>query len=99
MERLFEKPPCGRCQTLKGDKFDPADCIKCVPTAFDENEDALMIYPIVADQYIVGMSGVIAINHEAVHRAMDLYEIEDKRTCFEKVLKLSRYFIAKSRGD
>lgn len=44
----------------------------------------------VQDQYIVGMGGAVAINQMAIHAAMDLYEIEDRKTCFEKVVMVSR---------
>ena len=45
---------------------------------------------VVQDQYIVGMSGAVAINQMAIHAAMDLYEIADRRSCFEKVVLVSR---------
>jgi len=56
-----------------------------------------MIYNLCQDQFIMGFNGPVAINHEAVHRAMDLYEVAEKRDCFEKVLLLARHFIAEMR--
>jgi hypothetical protein len=47
----------------------------------------------------MGWNGPVAINHLAVHAAMELYEVEDKKDCFEKVLKLSYHFIAEARED
>jgi hypothetical protein len=61
-----------------------------------ENEDAERIYFMVRGQVIISpMGNTIAINQLAIHAAMDLYEVFDRRDCFEKVLKLSQHFIAK----
>ena len=51
----------------------------------------------VQDQYIVGMGGAVAINQLAIHAAMELYEIEDKKTCFEKVVMLTRVILKKEK--
>jgi len=51
----------------------------------------------VQDQYIVGMGGAVAINQLAIHAAMELYEIEDKKTCFEKVVMLTREILKKEK--
>ena len=95
MERLFSKPPCDRCKILKGNKFDQEDCKECLPDALPENEDAIKIYSLVHNQFIMGPRGPISLNHEPIHRAMELYEVEDKQGCFEKILKLSYYFMEK----
>ena len=61
-----------------------------------ENEDAEKIYFMVRDQVIINpIGGVVAINQLAIHAAMDLYEVFDKKDCFEKVIKLGQYFISK----
>ena len=41
------------------------------------------------------MNGPIAIDQNAIHNAMELYEIENRQQCFEKVLILSKHFISK----
>jgi hypothetical protein len=41
---LAEKPDCSICKTLKGDSFDWADCIICIPNQMEENVDAEKIY-------------------------------------------------------
>jgi len=65
-----------------------------------ENEDAERIFFMVQDQYIMGgMGGPIALNQIAIHEAMSLYGIMDKQDTFEKVLTLSRYFIAKMNEE
>lgn len=56
-----------------------------------ENEDAIFIYMIVHDQLIAGFDSQI-LNHAAVHSAMELYNIQDRKSCFEKVLMLARHF-------
>lgn len=56
-----------------------------------------MIYFLVRDQYIIAPGGVVALNQMAIHAAMELYEIDERTSCFEKVLKLYNYFIKKDR--
>jgi len=51
----------------------------------------------VRDQYIMSMGGAVAINQMAVHAAMDLYQIEDRKTCFEKVVMVSRAILSDDR--
>lgn len=48
---------------------------------------------------IVGMAGAVALNQMAIHRAMELYEIEDRRGCFEKVIALGRHFVRKQAEE
>jgi len=43
----------------------------------------------------MGYSGPISVNHQAIHEAMRLYEIENKKDCFEKVLFMSQYWLKK----
>jgi len=71
------------------------DCKACVPPLLPENEDAEFIYFKVEDQVIFGMGGAVALNQMAIHSAMDLYEIEDRQDCFEKVVVVGRHMIAK----
>jgi len=97
MERLYSKPPCARCQQLKGERFDPEDCKVCVPDSLPENEDAHRIFWAVRKQYIMSWNGPIDINHEAIHKAMDLYEIKDKKDCFEKVTAIAEHIITMMR--
>jgi len=51
----------------------------------------------VQDQYIMGMGGAVAINQMAIHAAMDLYQIEDRITCFEKVVMVCRKILKDDR--
>ena len=45
----------------------------------------------------MGNKGPIAINHQAIHEAMRLYEVTNKQQCFEKVLFLSQEWLARIR--
>jgi hypothetical protein len=58
-----------------------------------ENLDAWRIYAVVSGQLIMGPGGPVDISHDAIYRAMDLYEVENKRRCFERVTKLGRHLI------
>lgn len=94
------KADCEVCKRLKGDKFDSNDCKDCLPELMDENKDAARVYLLCRDQAIMApMGGPVALNHMAVHEAMRLYEVEDRRGCFEKVLKVFQHFLEKSREE
>jgi hypothetical protein len=62
-----------------------------------ENEDAANIFYIVQSQFIMGPSGPIAINQMAIHAAMELYNIQNRQKCFQKVSQLSRWHIDRIR--
>ncbi len=68
-------------------------CEKCREEAFEENNDAIKIFFLIRYQLIMGMNGAVDISHEAIHRAMELYEIAHRQECFEKVLTLSRWWL------
>ena len=75
-----EKPPCETCRE----------------EALEENSDALRIFFLIRYQLIMNsMGGAVDIRHEAIHRAMELYRIENRQRCFEKVLTLSRWWLEK----
>ena len=66
-----------------------------MPDIDPENIDAEQIYMAVQDQYIMGPAGPVGISQEAIHKAMDLYGIEFRVDCFEKVVNLTRHLINK----
>jgi hypothetical protein len=96
-------PTCDGCREIYRQKDVAAGppCDTCREEPLEENDDALRIFFLVKDQVIMGMSGPVAINHQAVHEAMRLYRIRNRRECFEKVLTLSRWWIGEMRekGD
>jgi hypothetical protein len=53
------------------------------------------------DQLIfAGMGGMpVAVNQLAIHKTMELYEIEDRVATFEKVVKVSRHIIGKQNEE
>lgn len=93
---------CDQCRSMHGERSPPNDppCETCWVELKKENEDALQIFYVIQDQFLMGQNGPIAINHLAIHSAMELYGIQNRRDCFEKVLRLSRWNIEKinSRG-
>lgn len=91
------KPPCHRCKGLKGDKWSEEDCLTCVPSLWPVNEDAEKIYLVVQDQYIMSFGGPVALNQPAIHEAMKLYDIVDRRDVFEKVVAVGRDMVAEQR--
>ena len=90
---MQEKPDCELCEELKQNK--PTPCDKCLPELMPENLEAWKIYVVCSGQLIVGSGGPIDINHQAVHEALRLYDIQDKRGCFERVILIARHMIAK----
>lgn len=44
-----------------------------------------------------GMGGQVAINHMAIHAAIDLYGVADKQSCFEKVVMVYRAVLKDER--
>ena len=65
-----------------------------MPELMPENITAYFIYSVVSGQLIVGPGGPVDISHDAIHRAMELYNVEDKLTCFERVTHLARHMIS-----
>jgi len=41
----------------------------------------------------MGFNGPVSIDQNAIHNAMNLYEIKNKKECFEKVRILGRWWI------
>ena len=41
----------------------------------------------------MGPGGPVGINHNSIYRAMDLYGVENRKDCFEKVLILSAHIL------
>ena len=76
---------CVGCRDLYGARKPPENppCDTCKPEYYQENADAIKIFFLVKDQFIMAASGPMAIDHGAIHAAMSLYGIDDRRTCFE----------------
>ena len=74
-------------------------CKTCYIGPLPENEDALKIWSIVKDQYIMGMNGPVTLNQNAIHNAMSLYEVKNRKECFEKVLGLGHWWVKRVREN
>ncbi len=86
---------CEACKEVYGD--DQEKCSDCKPEYLEENAEAIYIFFLVRNQLIMGYSGPVDINHLAIHSAMNLYEIKEKKDCFEKILFMGSYWLNKIR--
>lgn len=90
---MEEKISCEVCEHFADKKNRPTPCQECLPELMPENYEAWHIYTIISGQLIMGQAGPIDIDHNALHRAMDLYGVEDKRDCFERVCTVARHML------
>lgn len=81
---------------MSGKQKEYIDCADCpyildAPELMNENVESVRVWHLVQGQRIVaGMTGItIDINHLAVWEILDRYGIEDKITCFEKILVIA----------
>jgi len=90
-------PICGKCRKQYQRRNPPEDppCKTCYIEPLPENEEAIRIFPIVKNQFIMGMNGPISFLQPAIHSAMDIYDIKNKQQCFEKLLALEPWWIKK----
>lgn len=73
-------------------------CNTCRPVLLPENQDAVSVYFVTRNQVITaGMGEVIDISIPAVKIVMDLYGVEDQKSCFQKVLHLFHEFRPKEK--
>lgn len=66
-------------------------------TPMPRNADALKIFMVVRDQLIISANGPVGLNHVAIHEAMKLYEVKDKKNCFWRILQLGDWWIERNR--
>ena len=72
----------------------------CIPFLMENNQEAISVYSMVTNQIIVtGMGNVIDIDFKAIDFIMNLYDIQNKKICFEKVVLLFRHFLDESKGQ
>jgi hypothetical protein len=90
---MEEKPRCDVCEHFADRESRPTPCRECLPELMLENSDVWRIYAMVSGQLIIGAAGPLGINHNAIHKAMELYEIENKRDCFERVCAISEHML------
>lgn len=62
-----------------------------------DNEDAIKVFSVVQDQYIMAEGVPVAINQLAIHAVIDLYHIKNRIECFHKVLSLAQWHLKETR--
>ena len=100
-------PPCETCKKFyskKGRKQPRCGSKKCgkgiVEPLLEENEDAIFVFGQVRNQAIYGGMDAVPIDLrlDAVKFVMDLYDIENPRECYEKVIKAWHHVAAIDRS-
>lgn len=67
-----------------------------MPPLMEENREAARVYMAVCNQFVMApMGGPVDIDFRAIEVAMDIYSVQDRRACFEKVVALARRRIAR----
>lgn len=90
---MRKKPSCDVCERINSKAGRETPCKDCLPPLYEENRDAVKIYMLVQDQVRISpMGGIVGLDHNAVHAALELYEIADRRRVFEQVLQLAAEF-------
>jgi len=74
-------------------------CEECLPELWDCNKDSWQVYAACNGQFIMGFGGAVALNHLAVWKYMDEYQIEDRVAVFEKVMAVSNEMIKKMHDE
>ena len=87
---------CDQCRLMYSERNPPGEppCEACWVETDPKNIDALKIFNIVRNQFIMGTGGPIDINQIAIHSAMELYGIKNRQKCFIKVLQLAQQRIS-----
>jgi hypothetical protein len=88
---MAKKPPCEVCRHFAKKNKEELDCRNCkydTVKLYPENEEAFFIYSTVQNQAIFAQTVPVDLNYESLFRVMDLYEVDNKKVCFEKVVKL-----------
>jgi hypothetical protein len=86
MEAYFQRPPCKVCKTFAARRGEEPECETCLPDVFEENAEAVTVFPYVHDQMIIAPSGKpIGINLLAVFKVMEMLQVEDQQQCLNKV--------------
>ena len=71
-------------------------CVTCRIDPMAENRDALRVFFVVRNQFIMGFNGPITLNHLAIDAAMNREGIGGK-ACFEKICILGNWWIDRIR--
>ena len=58
-----------------------------------ENQEVWLIYSTISGQLIMSQAGPVDIDHNALHKAMELYEVDNRRDCFERVCAVAAHML------
>lgn len=84
----MRKIPCEACRHFAKKRGEKPNCKECLPEILPENQEAIEVYTQVRNQAIcVGMEPV-DLNYGAVKIIMDLFEVENQRDCFGRVITM-----------
>ena len=72
-------------------------CEICRVELDSENEQAAWIFALVKNQVVVAGDQIIDLDFQALKAVIDIYEVQDRKRVFEKVIRTFRYFLNKSR--
>jgi hypothetical protein len=95
--RVDQQPNCATCKSINAGMEPPQDppCETCRPVTLEENEEAISLYSVVQNQWIMGPGGPVDINHVAVWEAIDRCGAQDGSRTFRKILALSKWMLAR----
>ncbi|MBI9110299.1 DUF1799 domain-containing protein [Maridesulfovibrio ferrireducens] len=102
--------PCEECRRAyvvttwdkeeeKERKSDGPPCWACRPEIYPENEEAVEIYSHCSGQWICGASGVVDLNIGTALQVMDVFEVDDKKSCLMGVKQIAQVQLAKWREE
>jgi hypothetical protein len=74
-------------------------CDDCYVELMPENAEAVQIFPIVRNQVIAIGDHVIDINIPAVKIVMDLWGVEDQKSCLNKIRAAFHHFLPTQQGS
>ena len=81
--------PCAACVSIKKKKEQEIACDECLPPLLPENEEVAMLYFQVRGQVIISPAGeVVDLKKDVLLKLIDLYDIKDKQSVFERVVFL-----------
>jgi hypothetical protein len=63
-------------------------CDTCMPTILPENMEVFNVFQHAKDQVIVSGGRPVAIDYKSLDIVMNMLEVEDKQTVFERVVSL-----------
>ena len=80
-------PDCDLCEKTWALSGKTPKCNECLPPLMPENSEALQVYTKVQNQHIMGMNGPIDLDLKSVKIVMDLLDIQDQKSCLDRVHK------------